>query len=170
MSHWKPVTKQQKREIIWCKGSWDYASAKTTLITCLIMVGLLACYLIWEFISSGSTFQEFFAPSEHDIVVLVILFAGLFVMCAIIIFIQYGFQVILRAIQVHRYTVYYQYASFVNTDMNKWGFSEVNAKLEDGSVIHGDLNFAAPKYIRDAQKLIAYYYEEKGTIHFGILK
>lgn len=170
MSHWKPITKQQKKEIIWCKGSWNYSSAKVTLITTLLMVGFLLVSLIRGFVTSGSTFHEFFAPSEHDIVVLVILFAGLFVMCAVLIFIQYGFQVILRAIQVHRYTVYYQYATFVSTDMNKWGIIEVNAKLEGGGMIHGDLNFATSKYIRDAKKLIAYYYDEKGSVHFGILK
>lgn len=35
---------------------------------------------------------------------------------------------------------------------------------------HGDLNFAALRHIKDNQKLIAYYYEEKGFVHIGILK
>ena len=170
MSQWKPVTKQQKKEIIWCKGSWNYSSAKVTLITTLLMIGGLAFYLIRGFLSSGSTFQEFFAPSKHHVVLLICLFAGPLVMCAVVIFIQYGFQVIIRAIQVHRYTVFYQYATFVSTEMNKWGFCEINARLEDGGMTQGDLNHAAPKYISDAQKLIAYYYEEKGFVHIGILK
>lgn len=170
MSQWKPVTKQQKKEIIWCKGSWDYSSAKVTLFTTLIMIGFLVFYLIRGYLSSGSTFQEFFVPSEPHVIVFVCVFAGMLVMCLVVTLIQYGFQVIMRAIQVHRYTVYYQYATFVSTEMNKWGFFEVNARLEDGGMTHGDLNLASPKYIRDAKKLIAYYYEEKGLVHIGILK
>ena len=170
MSHWKPVTKQQKKEIIWCKGSWNYSSAKVTLITTLLMVVFLAFYLIRGFLSTGSTFKEFFVPSEPHVIVFVCVFAGMLVMCLVVTLIQYGFQVIIRAIQVYRYTVYYQYATFVSTEMNKWGFFEVNARLEDGGMTHGDLNLAAPKYIRDAKKLIAYYYEEKGLVHIGILK
>ena len=170
MSQWKPATKQQKKELIWCKGSWNYSSAKGTLITTLLMAGALAIYLIHAFLSSGSTLKDFFVPSNPHVIVFVCVFAGLLVMCLVVILIQYGFQVILRAIQVHRYTVYYQYATYVSTEMNKWGFYEVNARLEDGGMTHGDLNFAAPKYIYDAKRLIAYYYEEKGLVHIGILK
>ncbi len=134
------------------------------------MIGGLAFYLIRGFLSSGSTLRKFFASSEHDVALLICLFIGPLVACAIGIFIQYGFQVIIRAIQVHRYTVYYQYATFVSTEMNKWGFFEINARLEGGGMTHGDLNYASPKHIYDAKKLIAYYYEEKGLVHIGILK
>ena len=170
MNQWKPVSTQQKKEIIWCKGSWDYTSAKVIVVTFLIFMGFLIFHLAADFISSGDSFKEHFASSKHDVVMYSALLIGTSAMFILILFIDYGLQVILRAIQVHRNVTYYQYATFVDTEMNKWGIIEVNARLADGSIVHGNLNFASPRHIRDAKNLIAYYYEGKQSIHFGLLK
>ncbi|MBQ9140993.1 MAG: hypothetical protein IJX63_04275 [Lachnospiraceae bacterium] len=176
MEEWKPITKRQKREIVFSIGGPGYRRCMNTTLFALpffLYVSFNVGKVVVQNCKAAMNPADYLYVSDFDMALAYALFWGIVKLWLMMTTISYWYAVIIRWIRVQFNTITYQYCEYWGSIPNKWGMSDYYVSLEDGKEYQGYLLFCDgydSAFSDDNKNMIAYKKGNSDKIYLSYLK
>ena len=174
MKQWLPITKKQKKEILFSYGGVGYHTFRVQSVTIgIVMMLFLGCPLVWSILVKINP-SKYAQLDRGDMLGIILLVPTMFLFWIFISLITYWYAILIRLCRIYKKDVIYLYCKKGKIKATEWGASYYSGILEDGTEIDGKMEFSdynGRSYANNkSDRLIAYKIDGKEKVYLSYVK
>ena len=174
MEQWLPITKKQKKEILFSLGGVGYHTFRIQSFMIGIVVMLFwGCALVWSILAKMNP-SKYASLDKGDMLGIILLVPAMFIMWIFVSVMTYWYAVLIRLWRIRKGNITYLYCKKGKIKATIWGANYYSGILKDGTEIDGKMEFSDYYDIsyanNQSDRLIAYKIDGKEKIYLSYVK
>ncbi len=161
---WNRISEKQRKEIVISKGGSGYYHFK-------MITGIYSFMILFVVIVAMS--EELKKSAQESQMFGLFLVAGIIsvsLMWLMLVLMSFGISVFIRWFRIYKKEVVYQYCVIEKRDVGSWFANNCIARLEDGTMLSGYLQFSDLNKFSESKQLIAYKLEDGKKVYFSYVR
>ncbi len=174
MEQWLPITKKQKKEILFSLGGVGYHTFRIQSFMIGIVVMLFwGCALVWSILAKMNP-SKYASLDKGDMLGIILLVPAMFLFWIFISLFTYWYAILIRLCRIYKREVTYLYCKRGKIKATVWGANYYSGILKDGTEVDGKMEFSdyyGRSYANNkSDRLIAYKIDGKEKIYLSYVK